>query len=246
MDINANNKNKYNASQLPPCSGGSYYTIRAGDTLYSLARRYNTTVEAIMRANPGLDPMSLQVGRIICIPVPPTPGHCPGGFQYQIVAGDTFYSLARRFNTTVEALMAANPGVDPNRLMIGQVICIPVAPTPPCPGGTYQIRAGDTFYNIAIRFNTTVEALMAANPGVDPNRLMIGQVICLPSGTPGPGPGPIPCPGGTIYRVQSGDSLYLIGQRFGISLDRLIAANPQLTDPSRLTIGQPICIPPRM
>ena len=241
MSYDFNRQPKYNISQ-PSCPGGTLYTIRAGDTLFSLARRFNTTVDAILMANPGLDPLSLQVGRIICIPVAPQPGQCPGGFRYQIVAGDTYFSLARRFNTTVEALIAANPGVDPNRLMIGQVICIPVAPTPPCPGGTYQIRAGDTFFSIARRFNTTVEALIAANPGVDPDRLMIGQVICLPPGTPGP----IPCPGGTIYRVQPGDSLYLIGQRFGIPLDRLIAANPQLTDPSRLTIGQPICIPPRM
>jgi LysM repeat protein len=241
VSIDSNMQPKYRA-HVPPCPGGTLYTIRAGDTLFSLARRFNTTVDAIMMANPGLDPMNLQVGRIICIPTASQPGQCPGGFLYQIVAGDTYFSLARRFNTTVEALIAANPGVDPNRLMIGQVICIPVTPAPPCPGGTYQIRPGDTFFSIAIRFNTTVEALMAANPGVDPNRLMIGQVICLPPGVPGP----IPCPGGTIYRVQPGDSLYLIGLRFDIPLDRLIAANPQIQDPSRLTIGQPICIPPRM
>ena len=241
MSIDSNMQREYRA-QVPPCPGGTLYTIRAGDTLFSLARRFNTSVDAIMMANPGLDPMNLQVGRIICIPTASQPGQCPGGFLYQILAGDTYFSLARRFNTTVEALIAANPGVDPNRLMIGQVICIPVTPAPPCPGGTYQIRPGDTFYSIAIRFNTTVEALMAANPGVDPNRLMIGQVICLPPGIPGP----VPCPGGTIYRVQPGDSLYLIGLRFGIPLDRLIAANPQIQDPARLTIGQPICIPPRM
>jgi LysM repeat protein len=237
------NKIKYHAPNPPPCPGGTLYTIRPGDTLFSLAQRFNTTVEAIMRANPGLDPENLQVGRIICIPVAPQPGQCPGGFLYQIMAGDTYFNLARRFNTTVEALIAANPGVNPDRLMIGQVICIPVAPGPmPCPGGTYRIQAGDTFFSIARRFNTTVEALIAANPGVNPDRLMIGQVICLPPGIPGP----IPCPGGTIYRVQPGDSLFLISRRFGISLDRLIAANPQLPDPSRLTIGQPICIPPRM
>lgn len=237
------NQVKYNVSSTPPCPGGTLYTIRAGDTLYSLARRFNTSVDAIMRANPGIDPLNLQVGRIICIPVAPPPGSCPGGFHYQIVAGDTYFNLARRFNTTVEALIAANPGVNPDRLMIGQVICIPVAPGPgPCPGGTYQIQAGDTFFSIARRFNTTVEALIAANPGVNPDRLMIGQIICLPPGVPGP----IPCPGGTIYRVQPGDTLFLISRRFGISLDRLVAANPQLADPSRLRIGEPICIPPRM
>ncbi len=44
------------------------YTIRAGDTLFELAREYNTTVDAILRANPGLDPGNLQIGQRICIP----------------------------------------------------------------------------------------------------------------------------------------------------------------------------------
>ena len=84
------------------------YTIRAEIPCF-LARRFNTTVDAIMMANRP-DPMNLQVGRIICIPTASQPGQCPGGFLYQIVAGDTYFSLARRFNTTVEALIAANPG----------------------------------------------------------------------------------------------------------------------------------------
>lgn len=53
------------------CPGGVTYTIQAGDTLYSIAQRFNTTVEAIIAANPGIDPMYLQVARIICIPQRP-------------------------------------------------------------------------------------------------------------------------------------------------------------------------------
>ena len=113
---------------------------------------------------------------------------CPTGFTtYIIRAGDTFYSLAIRFNTTVAVLLQANPGVNPNALMIGQAICVPVAVPPPvtCPAGftTYIIRAGDTFYSLAIRFNTTVAVLLQANPGVNPNALMIGQAICVPATT---------------------------------------------------------------
>ena len=56
--------------------------------------------------------------------------------------------------------------------------------TPPttCPAGTqpYTIRSGDTLYNLAIRFNTSVDAIIRANPGINPNNLQIGQVICIP------------------------------------------------------------------
>ena len=225
------------------CPLGSVpYIIRAGDTLYRIAQGNNTTVEAIIRINPGINPNNLQIGQIICVPTvsPPVPS-CPGGFYYTIRAGDTFFRIAQQYNITVDALMRANPGVDPNRLQIGQVICIPTAapPTPSCPGGfLYTIRAGDTLYLIAQRYNVTVQELIAANPGIDPNRLQIGQQICIPRAQ-------VPaCPGGFYYTIRSGDTLYLIAQRYNVTVQDLIRANPGI-DPNRLQIGQQICIPRR-
>ena len=232
-------------TQCPP--GSTQYTIRAGDTLFSLAIQFNTTVQAILAINPGLDPNNLRVGQIICIPGPsPTqPGRCPAGsFEYTIRSGDTIYNLAIEFNTTVEAILALNPGINPNNLQIGQVICIPgTSPTQPprCPAGTfeYTIRAGDTFFSLANRFNTTVAAIQAANPNVDPNNLQIGQVICIP----GTGPGPGRCPAGTFeYTIRSGDTFFALARRFNTTVAAIQAANPNV-DPDRLQVGQTICIP---
>jgi LysM repeat protein len=225
----------------PPCPGGNYYTIKAGDTFYSIARRYNISVDALIAANPNVDPDNLMIGQQICIPGPtPPPTTCPTGTTpYTIRSGDTFFSLARRFNTTVEAIQAANPGVDPNNLQIGQVICMPGTPSTGCPTGTtpYTIRSGDTFFSLAQRFNTTVEAIQAANPGVDPNNLQIGQVICIP-GTPTP-----TCPAGTTpYTIRSGDTFFLLAQRFNTTVEAIQAANPGV-NPNNLQIGQVICIP---
>ncbi|MGI6538793.1 MAG: LysM peptidoglycan-binding domain-containing protein [Caldicoprobacterales bacterium] len=221
-------------------SGTQPYIIRAGDTFYSLAIRFNTTVAAIMAANPGVDPNRLQIGQRICIPgAPPMPDDCPNGTQpYIIRAGDTFFSLAIRFNTTVEAIMAANPGVDPTRLQIGQQICIPRIGVPACPGGQYYtIRNGDTLFAIANRFNVTVAAIIAANPGIDPMSLRVGQIICIPASTGGT------CPSGTSeYIIQAGDTFFSIARRFNISVDALLAANPNV-DPDNLQIGQKICVP---
>lgn len=167
--------------QCPPNTVA--YTIRAGDTLYRLAIRYNTSVPAIVSANPNIDIENLQVGQQICIPRQPEYPACPEGNYYTIQGSDTLYSIARRFNVSLDDLLEANPGIDPDRLRVGQVICIPLA-TPPitCPEGTrsYTIRRGDTFYSIARRFNTTVDALIRANPGIDPDALLIGQQICIP------------------------------------------------------------------
>ncbi|MCL6589249.1 MAG: LysM peptidoglycan-binding domain-containing protein [Firmicutes bacterium] len=172
---------------IPPrpvaCPNGFIHTIMAGDTLFSLAARFGTTVDAILRANPGLDPNRLFTGQQICIPVPrPQPGRCPGGFFYTIAAGDTLFSLANRFGTTVDAILRANPGLDPNRLFIGQQICIPVPrPQPGCPGGfIYTVVAGDTLNSIAFRFGVSVDAIIRANPGINPDFIVIGQQICIP------------------------------------------------------------------
>ncbi|HPZ90555.1 MAG TPA: LysM domain-containing protein, partial [Bacillota bacterium] len=101
------------------------YTIQPGDTFFLLAQRFGTTVQAIQQANPGVNPNNLQVGQVICIPTAPAPPQCPNGFLYTIRPGDTFFLLAQRFGTTVQAIQQANPGVNPNNLQVGQVICIP-------------------------------------------------------------------------------------------------------------------------
>ncbi|NLY88695.1 MAG: LysM peptidoglycan-binding domain-containing protein [Firmicutes bacterium] len=222
------------------CPAGTFeYTIRAGDTFFFLAQRFNTTVEAIQRANPNVDPDRLQIGQIICIPgMMPSP--CPSGtFEYTVRAGDTFFTLAQRFNTTLEAIQRANPDVDPDRLQIGQIICIPGVAPSPCPPGTfeYTVRAGDTFFNLARRFGTTVDAIQMANPNVDPDRLQIGQTLCIPMAEEPP------CPSGTTpYIIRAGDTFFSIARRAGITVDDLIRTNPNV-DPDRLQIGQIICIP---
>jgi LysM repeat protein len=169
-------------SIYPPCPSGNYYTIRQGDTLYAIAHRFGVSVDALMAANPGISPTSLMIGQVICIPTP-APGACPAGTKpYTVKAGDTFYSIAKAFNTTVAALMSANPTVDPNSLLIGQAICVPMPAPGTCPAGTapYTIKAGDTLYALAKTYHTTVTAIMAANPGLVPTALRIGQVICIP------------------------------------------------------------------
>lgn len=122
---------------------------------------------------------------------------CPAGSaSYTIKSGDTFYVLAQRLGTSVVAIIALNPGVNPNALQIGQQICVPAAVPNPgtCPGGiVYTIRAGDTFYVLAARYGVSLQAFLAANPGIDPNRLMVGEMICIP-GAVSPTPDLIPTP----------------------------------------------------
>lgn len=114
---------------------------------------------------------------------------------------------------------------------------------PPCPHGfLYTVQPGDTMFFIAQRFGVTLESLIAANPQVrDPNLIYPGQALCIPA-RPAPCP-PVSCPHGFIYTVQPGDTLSGIAGMFGITLDQLLAANPQITNPNLIYPGQRICIP---
>ncbi|NMB46740.1 MAG: LysM peptidoglycan-binding domain-containing protein [Firmicutes bacterium] len=168
------------------CPPGSVrYFISPGDTFFSVARSFNTTVEAITGANPGVNPNALQIGQLICIPTTRPPTTCPGRV-YTVRSGDTMFAIAQAQGVSLEALRAANPAVDPNQLSIGQLLCIPTAAPAPAPGicppntSAYTVRAGDTFFTLAQRFGTTVEAIRRANPNVNPNALQIGQRLCIP------------------------------------------------------------------
>ncbi|MCG8641348.1 MAG: LysM peptidoglycan-binding domain-containing protein [Desulfobacterales bacterium] len=96
----------------------------------------------------------------------------------------------------------------------------------------YTIKRGDSLFKIAQRYGVTVNAIVNANPEItNPASIFPGQVITIPETA------------GQVYTVRPGDSLYRIGRRFGTSINSILAANPQITNPNALFIGQQIRIP---
>lgn len=204
MPENVNESNYTEGRQepimAPGCPGGQRYTVRSGDTMFFIARRFNISLQSLINANPQiLDPNTIYPGQVICIPVGgPGPGvPCPGGRIYRVVSGDTMFEIARRFGVTLDALIQANPQItNPDLIYPGQEICVPVMPAPlPCPGGTlYVVKPGDTMFEIARMNGVSLAALIAANPQIpDPNLIYPGQTICIP----GPAmekPVPLPMP----------------------------------------------------
>ncbi len=123
----------------------------------------------------------------------------------------------------------------------------PALPEPPaCPNGTiYTVRPGDTMFRIANQYNVSLQQLIRANPQVaNPNVIYVGQRLCVPAEiTPTP-PSPEPfCQNGTIYIVQRGDSLFTIARKFGVTLQQLIQANPQISNPNIIEVGARVCVP---
>jgi LysM repeat protein len=105
----------------------------------------------------------------------------PCGDTEVVVEGDTLIEIAARCGVSVEALLAANPGVtDVTELEIGRVLAIPPTDDPDAPI-TYVVQPGDWLSIIAQNYNTTVDAIVAANPAIEnPNLLIVGQEILIP------------------------------------------------------------------
>jgi LysM repeat protein len=187
-------------------SSCTYYTVRWGDTLYSIARRHGTTVQAIAQANGISNTSFIRVGQVLCIPTGPAPPTPPDGY-YTVQRGDTLYSIARRHGTTVQAIAQANQIYNPSVIHVGQVLYIPsgVAPTPPPSGVYYTVQRGDNLHRIARRYGTSVWAIVVANNISNPSLIYPGQVLLIsgpgpvppaptPAPTPRPGPTPTPTP----------------------------------------------------
>ncbi|MDE7246742.1 MAG: LysM peptidoglycan-binding domain-containing protein [Lachnospiraceae bacterium] len=107
---------------LPPSvdPGVTEYVVRSGDTLWLLAQRYGTTVDAIKRLN-GLTSDNLSIGQVLKIPATTSPAPY---FEYTVRSGDTLWLLAQRYGTTVNAIKSLN-GLSSDGLNIGQVLRIP-------------------------------------------------------------------------------------------------------------------------
>jgi LysM repeat protein len=137
---------------FPQCPPGTFtYYIKPGDTLYKLARRFNTTVNAIANANPDLDTHWLRVAQGICIPRQPAFPACLNGTYYSVRYGDTLNKIAQRNNIPLQALLLANPGIaDPDLIYVNQVICIPQLPSARPPRKQIQVNVeGMTEYREA-------------------------------------------------------------------------------------------------
>lgn len=172
--------------------------------------------------------------------------------EYVVKEGDTLYSLARENGTTVEEILQLNGDIEPTRLAIGTLLCIPRggalmqdpdAQMPSVPvddaSGDYQtiyiVKEGDTLLSIAERFNISPEQLLSVNPNLNPGYIIIGTELNIPKADTA-------LPGSVKYVVKEGEELMDILKRYGIGYGRLKLFNPK-ADLINLSKGMIIFIP---
>jgi lysozyme len=166
----------------------------------------------------------------------PAPTPLPSLNLIRVEAGDTMSGIAVQFGVSLESLLAANPGFNPDVIYPGQTLHLPAAAQKPAPApvpvaaGRKQVvvEPGDTMYLIAQQFGVDLNAFIAANPGLNPDVIFPGEVLWLPGE---------PVAAVTQVIVEPGDTLYGIGLQWGVPLQRLVAANPGI-DPNLIYPGQ--------
>jgi len=111
-------------------------------------------------------------------------------------------------------------------------------PEPVFGGNTPTLAANETLSSLALRFNVSIDALLQANPHLLGNRrVSSGFMVVVPL------PEPPACPDGTLEVVRPGDTLFVIAERCGVSIESIVRANPQVRDPNNVYVGQMVCVP---
>lgn len=198
------------------------YIVKSGDSLWSIAKKYGISVDELKRIN-NLTSNLLKIGQALKlsgenINQPQT------GNNYIVKSGDTLYSIANKFNTSVQNIKSANNLIK-DTLSIGQKLIIPTSvPTPNIENNeTYIVKKGDNLYSIAKKYGITQQELMNYN-NLKSNLLSIGQALKIPSTDT------------STYVVKKGDTLYSIAQKFSTSVQNIKSKN-NLTS-NVLNIGQ--------
>ena len=220
------------------------YTVEAGDSLYEIAKKYDTTADLIKEYN-GLDSNDLSIGRKLRIPCyieDNDNSDLPEYVNYTVEAGDNLYDIAEKFDTTVDKIKKDND-LKSNTLTVGTVLIIDdkkkIASIEECYGldfdvplsSTYVVQSGDSLYSIAKKFGTTADKIKQLN-NLNNNILSVGQEIVIPS---------VALSEVTIYKVQSGDNLYDLAKKFGTSVSELKDLNNLKSD--SLSINQELKVP---
>lgn len=203
------------------------YTVKRGDTLYGISKQFDVPVETIKKVN-NLTINTITVGQVLSIPTNTTTA------IYTVKAGDTLYKIANQYNTTVQELIELN-NLSSNILNIGQQLKVPVEGTNNQPDSnyiTYTVVKGDNLYNIASKYDVTVETIKQAN-NLTSNLLSIGQILKIPTQNIEVGY--------KEYEVKAGDSLYSIARSYNTTVEEIMNANNLTT--TILSVGQILKIP---
>lgn len=152
------------------------YTVKRGDTLWGIAKKFGVTVSAVVNANNIRNPNLIYVGEVFIIPHM-TSAENSGYTLYTVRRGDTLWGISRKFGTNINSIVALNGIKNPNLIYAGEVFKIPSARSEQAV--IYTVKRGDTLWGISRKFGTTVENLVKLNSVKNPNLIYVGEKLII-------------------------------------------------------------------
>ncbi len=209
--------------------GGDFYTVKKGDTLWSIANKYGITVSELKKLN-DLSSNMLKVGDTIKVASSENEIIPEDYLIYKVKSGDSLWKIANEYNTTVDTLTSINNLTNSN-LTINQQLFIPKTDNLGVNSQkTYVVKSGDILYSIANKNGVNILDLKTANNKTIDN-LSVGEVLIIPNSSTGE----------INYVVQLGDNLYNIANKYGVTINDIKTLNNLSSD--LLTIGDVLKIP---
>ena len=210
--------------QSSPTLTGKSHIVSGGETLSSISRQYKIGLDRLISENKILDPNALQIGQEIFIPAqrgqPATQRQekdtspvDPNADHHIVTSGDTLNRIAKRYGVSTDSIVSANSLENPNNIIIGQRITLPVEPV----------------QSPASTANVPVEDLPKDEPEVTQNSNNPEEIVA-PEGH-------------GFYQVVDGDTLQSIAISFGTNADELRRLNKLSDDKNSLHIGDYILVP---
>ncbi len=166
-----------------------FYRIEEEDVLDSICVKFDVTPDIVTQYNPEIADDTLAVGHLLIIPVRYNTAQIASAekmFNHVVAGGETLYSLSRMYGVSINRITALNPGAE-DVIHIGDTLRIPQNAVVGNPIQSqdahiyHTIATGETLYSLAKRYATSVVEIINENPGLDPQKLGIGEVIRIAS-----------------------------------------------------------------
>lgn len=187
------------------------YTVKKGDTLYSISKKQNIPIDTIIKLN-NLTSSNLEIGQQLKLKS--DSNNSSNKNQYIVKRGDTLYSIALKNNTTVDKLRELN-NLNTNTLTIGQILVLPIE-TNIEEYDIYIVKKGDSLWSISRKFNIDINDLIELN-NLNDLTLQINQSILVPKQQENIET--------DIYIVNKGDTLWSISNKLNIPVQTLKELN---------------------
>lgn len=217
--------------KIPVKEAPTTYTVKKGDTAYSIATRYGLTIYKLMELNPEVA-SGVREGQTLKLRESVAASTGASTSTYVVQKGDTSYGIAQRFGISLPKLIELNPTIA-SGINIGDTIKVPAMSA----YVLHIISEGETLYSIGVKYGVKAQQIVEANKSLNPNELPIGSAIRVPQSS-------IPPEDASFFyhRMASGETLYQLCIKYNVLQDKIQEANPGL-DWNSLRIGQVIAVP---